>query len=116
MREMSSNDPLYMFAQELVGSWLIMKEWPTRDDDTPHTLHEEYVTGEYAALIRATGYACGAGKLYGGSEWRDVCDGIRECVKDVCVGFSHSHITHVEYRDLVCAVTDYLTSVAILCS
>ncbi len=115
MNDIASSNPLFMFAQELVGSVLCSKVRPEYADTVPYTLTEEYTRGEYDAMIRATAYACGAGRVYGperDNEWHEVCGDIRECVRKTCLGFNVDNTNDNDYAELVTDVVLFLRSVA----
>ncbi len=93
----ASENMLNMFAQELIGAHLCEK---SRTNDTNGS--KEFCDGEYAALVRGTAYAIGAGKVYGfDGRWRAVCEDIREAVRTLCLGFNNDNVDRDDVANMV---------------
>lgn len=88
-----SQDTLAMLAQELVGSVLVSKSKAGRpvDAGTAEVNTDSYTSDEFAAMVRATGYAVGAGRVYGTAEWRFVYEYIRALVCNQCKGWDNDN-------------------------
>lgn len=108
-----SQSMLTMFAQELIGSELSEKSRDYSKTDLPVTLEPLFCQGEYSAMVRATAYAIGAGRVFDSQEWRYVCQRIRNIVQNRCVGWNADNIDADTEAEIVIDVRQALELLAV---